>query len=77
MTPAIKKKSIFEAALGMKTKDRKRLIEKLIESLYDVDRDQLIEGAKIAERRIRQSDRDPSRLVPEEEIMKLIAEHEQ
>ena len=76
MTPAMKKKTIFEAALGLKTKDREQLAEKLVESLYDADKERLVEGAKIAQRRLRRSDLDPSLLVSGEEIMKLIAEEE-
>jgi hypothetical protein len=72
MSSALNRKSIFEAALGLKTKDRELLAEKLLRSLHDVDQQQLVQGAKLAQRRIRRSDRDASTLVSANEIMDLI-----
>lgn len=77
MPPAIKKKTVFEAALALKPKDRELLAEELLKSLYAVDEDRLIEEAKLAHRRIKQSDRDPSRLVSEEEVLKLLSAEDQ
>jgi len=71
------RKAVLEAALALKPKDRESIAQELLKSIWKVDEDLLVEGAKIAHRRIKQSDRDPSRLVSEEEILRILAAEEE
>ena len=71
MSVAFSKQTIFEAAMGLNEEDRESLANQLLDSLSEYDQDEILAGAMLAERRIADCDRDPSRYASEAEVMKM------
>ena len=76
MSTVFSKQTIFEAAMGLSEDDRESLANQLLDSLAEYDSDEILAGAILAERRIAESRRDPSRSVSEAEVMKMIEAEE-
>jgi len=68
-------KAVLDAALKLPKRSRARLVEKLLDSLDElegIDEDALREGAKIAERRLRDLRTGKTKAIPGDQVHREI-----